>query len=506
MQGHWPHFLLISMKYWRQSMSINLQNPAVELREIRLGSITGYEGDAEDLYKKSKNGTVAERERTFTQCISCSANQVKNQLVSIIDAAVIEHGPAGCGGDIPGRNMVTRSGRKMRGMPVHNLHYINTNLDENDMIYGGGDKLEKAIREAKLRFNPKAIFVTTTCASAIIGDDVSGICDRLEEEIGVPLVAIFCEGFRSRIWATGFDAAYHGILRKIVKPARQKQPELINIINFQGRDVFTPLLGQIGLKPNYIVPYKSIEQLSRISEAAATIQICTTLGTYLAAGLEEHFGVPEVKAPLPYGLAGTDACLRELGRITHKEMEVEALIKKEHERIAPKLEELRGKLRGKRVFIGAGDAHGHSILAIVRELGMEIAGSCIWHHDLNIDNGSEQSDDLHHVISHYGNFPLGVCNKQSFELVNQLNRAKPDIYIARHTGTIWATKLGIPSFLMGDEHFGLGYEGLLNYGELIDDTIRNPAFVRNIAAHNRLPYTEWWLAQPPYSCMGGADS
>lgn len=69
-------------------------------------------------------------------------------------------------------------------LPVHNLNYINTNLDENDMIYGGRDKLETAIREAKRRFDPKAIFVTTTCASAIIGDDVAGICDEVERDIG----------------------------------------------------------------------------------------------------------------------------------------------------------------------------------------------------------------------------------------------------------------------------------------------------------------------------------
>jgi nitrogenase molybdenum-iron protein alpha chain len=487
-------------------MGIRLQDPVVQIRENRVGSITGYEGNATQLYEESRQGTLDDRERSFSQCISCSANQVKNQLVSILDAAVVEHGPAGCSGDIPGRNMTTRSGLKKRNIPIHNLNYINTNLDEKDMIYGGKSKLEEAIRAAKRRFDPKAIFVTTTCASAIIGDDVAGICDSMEEEVGIPVVAIFCEGFRSKVWATGFDAAYHGILRKIVKPAREKQPDLINIINFQGRDVFTDLLGRLGLRPNYIVPYTTVEQLSHISEAAATLQICNTLGTYLAAGLEEHFGVPEVKAPLPYGVAGTDAYLRELGRIVNKQAEVEKLIADEKQRIAPKLAELREKLAGKKAFIGAGDGHGHSIVAIIKELGMQLVGSCIWHHDINADNGDERSDNLKHVVTHYGDFPINICNKQSFELVNLMKKQQPDIYIARHTGTIWATKLGIPSFLMGDEHFGLGYQGLINYGELIYDTIRNPLFVRNIAAHNKLPYTDWWLAQQPFSFLVGGEA
>lgn len=478
-------------------MNINLSSPVVEVREARLNSITGYCGSAGELCRKSRGCQLCDRETAFTQCISCSANQVMNQLVFIQDAAVVEHGPAGCSGDIPGRNITGRSGRKKRGLPVRNLHYINTNLEEQDIIYGGADKLQAAIREAKRRFSPNAVFVTTTCASAIIGDDVSGICDKMEKEVGVPVIAIFCEGFRSKVWATGFDAAYHGILRKIVKPPERKQPDMVNVINFQGRDVFSKPFKALGLWPNYIIPYTSIPQLAHISEAAASVQICPTLGTYLAAGLEGYYGVPEIKAPLPFGTAGTDAFLRELGRVTGREKEAEAYIAAERERIAPELERLRGQLQGKRVFIGAGGAHAHAMMAIVNELSMELVGNCVWHHDAVFDSGDARSNMLAHDVRTYGDFTVHISNKQSYELVNLLNRTRPDVYIARHTGTLWATKLGIPSFLMADEHFGLGYEGLLRMGRLILDTVSHPRFVKNIAAHSTLPYTRWWLDQEP---------
>jgi nitrogenase molybdenum-iron protein alpha chain len=257
----------------------------------------------------------------------------------------------------------------------------------------------------------------------------------------------------------------------------------------------------MGLKPNYIVPYSTIERLEHISEAAATIQICTTLGTYLAAGLEEHFGVPEVKAPLPYGIAGTDACLRELARITRREQSAERVIAREHEKIARSLGEIRKRLAGKKVFIGAGDAHAHSLVAVVRELGMDVAGSALWHYDRNIDNGNEHSDELAHVLKHHGNFPLSICNKQSFELVNQLNRVKPDIFVTRHAGTVWANKLGIPSFTIADEHFSLGYEGIVNFGSVVADTLDSAWFVKKVAKHSKLPYTQWWMDQSPFSQM-----
>lgn len=487
-------------------MTINLKDPAVQLRELRLGSISGYAGDARDLCRKSRNGTLQENERSFSQCTSCSANQVKNQLVFIQDAAVVEHGPSGCSGDIPARNLVGRSGRKKRKLPVHNLNYINTNLNERDMIYGGAEKLENSIREAKRRFNPNAIFVTTTCASAIIGDDVEGICNAMEEEVGVPVVAVFCEGFRSKIWATGFDAAYHGILRKIVKPAKKKQTDLVNIINFQGKDIFTEIFAKLGLRVNYLVPYTKIEQLERISEAAATVQICATLGTYFAAGLEEHFGVPEVKAPPPYGIAGTDIWFRELGKVVHKEKEVEELIASEKARIAPKFEELKKKLQGKKVYIGAGAAHGHSMIAIIKEFGMDLVGACTWHHDAKFDCNDDKADSLKHDVENYGNFKMSICNKQSYEIVSMVYKLKPDLYITRHASTIWATKLGIPSFEMGDEHFALGYQGLISYGELILDTISNPLFINNISKYTKLPYTDWWLKQDTYAFLGGGQN
>lgn len=291
-------------------------------------------------------------------------------------------------------------------------------------------------------------------------------------------------------------------MRKIVKPARKKKSDVVNIINFHGTDIFSPLLGKIGLKVNYIVPFTTIEQLSYISEAAATLQICSTLGTYLAAGLEKYFGVPEVKAPGPYGISGFNSWLRELGKIVHKEEEVEKLIEEENNRTAPRIAELKKKLRGKKVFIGAGSAYAHSMVAIVKELGMDLIGASTWHHDPIFDNENKKSDTLRNDVKSYGDFKLSVCNKQSYELVSMLYKYRPDIYIGRHTGTIWATKLGIPSFLSIDEHFGIGYQGIINYGELILDTITNLSFVRGIAAHNKLPYTDWWLKQDTFKFLG----
>ena len=294
-----------------------------------------------------------------------------------------------------------------------------------------GRESRSRVRIAYERFAPRAIFVATACASAIIGEDLDGPIENLERELGVPIVAVHCEGFRTQIWSSGFDAAYHAILRKIVKPPQRKR-NVVNVINFWADDVFTDLFRPLGLEPNMIVPFSSIAQLETISEAVATVQMCATLGTYLASGLEELHGVPVVKSPLPYGIKGTDAWYRALGRIAGKEAEAEAHIAAEKAVIADDLAALRRELAGKTAYVAAGSSHGHSLISVLRELGVKLEGGCFYHHDAKYDHGDRAADHLRHAVDTYGDFKVGICNKQVFELVNLVRRIKPDMLIVRH--------------------------------------------------------------------------
>jgi nitrogenase molybdenum-iron protein alpha chain len=240
-----------------------------------------------------------------------------------------------------------------RGLPAATGRYFNTNITEQDTIFGATQKLEETIRGVFERVHPNAIFITTSCASGIIGDDVEGVADALAEELGIPVVSCFCEGFKSKIWTTGFDASYHSIVRKIVKPP-QKKSNKVNIINFWGSHIFDKLLNELGYEADYVVPFSTIKQLEHISEAAVTIQVCPTLGTYIGAALEQVYGVPEIKAPPAYGIDGTDNWMRELSRVLHREDQIEEIIEREHKRVLPELEKYRKKLKGKTAYIMAG--------------------------------------------------------------------------------------------------------------------------------------------------------
>ncbi len=488
---------------------LNLDLSEVAIRETRLGSITGYCGSAKELVGCSRCGKLKEGNHQFNQTIGCSVSQAICTVSLIQDAAVVSHGPIGCLGCLHEFDFTYQQNGDLRGVSNPTQRKLfSTDIEEKDTIYGGSQKLREAVKEVYKKVNPKVIFVATTCAVGIIGDDVEAITDELQEELGIPVIGIYCEGFRSKIWTTGFDAGYHAIARKLIKPATKRQEDLVNVVNFWGSDVFGKWFKELGLRPNYVTPYSTVEQLEHSSEAIASIQICATLGSYLGAALEQKFGVPEIKTSAPYGIQQTDRWFRELGKLTHKEKEVEVFLKKQKEEWLPKIAEVKSKLEGKTAYVTGGASHGHSLLAVLNELGMKGVGAAIFHHDPLYDNESVEADALGHVVDDYGDIPnYNVCNKQEYQLVNSLNKVKPDVLLARHGGmTLWGAKFGIPSLLIGDEHFSMGYEGIVNYGNKLIEVIENDEFVKNFSKHAINPYTRWWLEQESGKFLGGKQN
>ena len=458
-------------------MPINLKTASVETREQRLGTIIGWDGTASALAGESefsrgdcsgcgkgrgKARRVCELQGPFTQGSVCSEQMVECQAGHIRDAVLIQHSPIGCGAGQVVYNQRYRNGLAARHLPVENIRFLSTNLRERDMVYGGADKLDHAIRAAFERHKPKAIFIATSCASGIIGDDVESVARACEADLGVPVIPLHCEGFKSKHWSTGFDATQHGILRQIVRrdPTR-KQDDLVNVINLWGSDVFTPMLAELGLRVNYVVDLATVKGLAQMSEAAATVSFCYTLGSYLATALEQEFGVPQIMAPQPYGFPGTDAWLRELGRVTGREDKAEAFIAREHARVRPQVEALKPKLKGLKGYVATGSAYSHGLIGVLREIGVEVDGSLVFHHDPVYDSEDPRQDSLSHLIEHYGDVEhFTVGNRQQYQFYNLLQRVKPDFIIIRHNGLApLAARLGIPAIPLGDEHHARGLPG-----------------------------------------------
>ena len=173
---------------------INLEMTSVENREMRLGTIIAWDGAASELVEESDyegrkekkkgnqtekhggcpgNGSKAcrlcELKTPLNQQTMCANAIVECQIGNLTDCILIQHSPIGCAADNAWFNLAFKMGLTRRHKPVQNLRIFCTNLLEKDMVFGASDKLRQAIRDAKERFSPKAIFISMACATAIIG-------------------------------------------------------------------------------------------------------------------------------------------------------------------------------------------------------------------------------------------------------------------------------------------------------------------------------------------------
>ncbi len=476
-------------------MAINLNNSNVATRENRIGSITGYIGTLGDLAKQSECGTLKGCSRCFSQSSTCLSSCALGQLSAIRDVAIIHHGPAGCSVASAGAYYLDKVMAKKRGV-TNNMVYVGTDMNEKDTIFGSAESLRKIILEVNRRYSPKAIFVTSSCATGIIGEDIDSVVDEVKEEIDVPIVAVHCEGFKSRIWATGFDISDHAVLSSIVKPPKQKR-NTINFKNFyeSARPEIIEIFKNFDLEPIFLYCNSTVEELSHISESLATTCICGTLGNYLGNGLEEKYGVPYIRTINPLGIAGFETWLREIGKVTDRSEKVEKYIAEQREIYIPQIEEIKKELKGLRAVLGMGPGYTFEVSRVLNELGIEVVWALAWHYDKKYENG-DVPPSMKYLLENDVDFEASVADQQNYEVMNILHKYQPDLYLSRHPGsTVWAIKNGTPAVYVADEYMIFGYKHTLEFAKSILDSIHNRSFEQNLAKRVKLPYTDWWYQQ-----------
>ncbi len=478
-------------------MPFNFSNANIAIRENRLGSITGFVGDLQTLVSKSEDGTLRNRERCFSQSSSCLSGCALNALAAIRNVAVVYHAPAGC--TAMASNDAVKFGQiAARVNKTTNSVFVCTDLNEKDTVFGATKDLEAIIRHTYEAYKPDAIFVSTSCVSGVTGEDVDGVASDLDKELPIPVIPVHCEGFKSRIWASGFDISDHAVLQGIVQPPKTKR-RTINIKNFyeSARPQITKIFNEVfDAEPQFLYCNSTIEELSHLSEALATVCICGTLGTYLGNALEEKYGVPYVRTINHSGVTGFETWLRGIGDAIGKRAEAEAYIEKQRAIYLPQIEEVTKQLKGLKAVIGMGPGFTYEIARVLQEFGMTVEYALAWHYDYKYDNGKVPPALEHLLANSPKDMKVAVADQQNYEVLNILNHYKPDVYFSRHPGTtVWAIKQGFAAVFVADEYTVFGYEGTLSFAKLIRDTVTNRSFEKNLAARIKLPYTKWWYEQ-----------
>ncbi|MDR0817616.1 MAG: nitrogen fixation protein NifE [Clostridiales Family XIII bacterium] len=464
------------------------------VREQREDTVTvtdwgGSAGEAAELFGQ---GCMNRGDRSFMQGLQCQQINSVMALLSMDDSAFVVHSPLGCSGCCSMANDWFRVGQLHRGnFQLHNARIIVTNLDEKDVVLGGVDKLEKAIRLANERHNPKIIFIFTSCASGIIGDDIDSVARELQPETDAIIVPIHCEGFKSKVCASGYDASFIAFTKYLLEgqPKQEKVEGLLNLfapptVSYMDQIEIERILSEIGLEVNYIPFYSSLEKIRRIPQAQASTAICKVFADEFMKELEDTYDIPYAHTIMPIGTRNTDRWLRGVAKIMGKEAEAEAYIAKEKEQIAPLVADLRRRLEGKTVFICGGTGRSFAAAALIDDFGMKLVGMETPVYDENTQEDTEKLTQL------YGDYTLGVGNMMPFEQVNLLHKLQPDVFIGI---PIWAARMGFPtSHVLDIKRPTLGYRNLVYLGNKIASQIENPGLNKQISKYASLPYKQSW--------------
>ncbi len=241
-------------------------------------------------------------------------------VLAIEKAAPILHAGPGCGQKL-WRTLGSANGCQGSGY-VGGHSVPCTNIGEKEVIFGGDDRLRDIVSNALKVIDAGLFVILTGCTSDIVGDDVSEVARRFQEQ-GKPVVAVETGGFKgSNLF--GHELVLDAIIEQYLQPAAEKEARLVNIwavVPYQDpfwvgnlREI-EKLVALLGLTPNIIFgPGNGLEALRRVPKAQFNLLVSPWVGLKNIKHLEAKFGTPYLHYPvLPIGPTETANFLRSVG-------------------------------------------------------------------------------------------------------------------------------------------------------------------------------------------------
>jgi nitrogenase molybdenum-iron protein alpha chain len=317
-------------------------------------------------------GIITQRGCTYAGCKGVVLGPTR-------DIVNITHGPVGCGF----YSWLTRRNQtKPEGPEDHNFmtYCFTTDMQEEQIVFGGEKKLRQAIQEAYDIMKPKAIAIFSTCPVGLIGDDVHSVAREMKEKLGINVFGFSCEGYKGVSQSAGHHIANNGIFTHVVGlDDTVKEGEFkINLLGEYniGGDAFLieKLFEDCGFTLiSTFSGNSSIDYFANSHTADLNLIMCHRSINYVAEMMETKFGVPWMKVNF-IGAEATAKSHRKMARYFGDEkliQRVEDVIAAEMPAVKAAQEEIRPRCEGKRAMLFVGGSRAHHYQELFREIGME---------------------------------------------------------------------------------------------------------------------------------------
>ncbi len=447
------------------------------------------------------------------------------------DIVNIVHGPIGCSfyAWLTRRNQT----RTESLMDENYIPYcFSTDMQEENIVFGGEKKLKQAIQEAYDLFHPKSIAVFSTCPVGLIGDDVHAASREMKEKFGDCNVFGFsCEGYRGVSQSAGHHIANNGVFKHMVgrnnTPSEGKfKLNLLGEYNIGG-DAFEieRIFEKVGITlVSSFSGNSTVSQIENAHTADLNVILCHRSINYMGDMMETKYGIPWMKVNF-VGAESTAKSLRKIAEYFGDEelkAKVDAVIAEEAPKVKAVIEEILPRTTGKTAMLFVGGSRAHHYQDLFNELGMTTvaAGYEFAHRDdyegrhvlpgIKVDADSKNIEELKIVpdpelynprksdaeleelrekgleINGYEGMmkqmtkkSLVVDDLSHYESEKLIEIYKPDIFCAGIKEKYVVQKMGIPLKQLHSYDYGgpyTGFEGAINFYRDIDRMVNNPVW------------------------------
>ncbi len=317
-------------------------------------------------------GIITQRGCTYAGCKGVVLGPTR-------DILNLTHGPIGCGfySWLTRRNQTRPESDDDQNFMTY---CFSTDMQDNEIIFGGENKLAEAVQEAYDLFRPKAIGIFATCPVGLIGDDIHSVARRMSEKLGINVFGFSCEGYKGVSQSAGHHIANNQLFKHVIGRGKNpsEAPFKINLLGEYniGGDAFLidDLLQRCGI--HLVATFSgnsTYEGFENAHHADLNCVMCHRSINYVADMIETKYGIPWIKV----NFLGAEATVKSLRKIaTYFDNEalterVEKVIAEEMVEVLVAQAEIRARCEGRLAMLFVGGSRAHHYQDLFSEIGMK---------------------------------------------------------------------------------------------------------------------------------------
>ena len=321
---------------------------------------------------RSSPGIITQRGCTYAGCKGVVIGPSRD-ILSIV------HGPIGCSFYAW---LTRRNQTRPHTLEDQNFitYCLSTDMQEENIVFGGEKKLKAAVKEAFDLFHPKAIAIFSTCPVGLIGDDVHAVAREMKAELGINVFGFSCEGYRGVSQSAGHHIANNGVFKHIIgiNETQHEEKFKVNMLgeyNIGGDGfVLEDLLARCGIKQiSTFSGNSTYDTMANAHTADLNLVMCHRSINYVAEMMEKRFGIPWMKV----NFIGADASAKSLRRIAEYfedaelKARVEEVIAEEMAVVEATRAVVKSRCQGKTAMLFVGGSRAHHYQDLFKRHGHE---------------------------------------------------------------------------------------------------------------------------------------